>query len=49
MKASILIAISMVTILSAATGRADNELSFLKQEIDRLSARLEILEAEVKN
>ena len=46
MKASILIAISMVTILSAATGRADNELSFLKQEIDRLSARLEILEAE---
>ena len=36
----------MVTILSAATGRADNELSFLKQEIDRLSARLEILEAE---
>ena len=46
MKASILIVISMVTILSAATGRADNELSFLKQEIDRLSARLEILEAE---
>ncbi len=45
-KASILIAISMVTILSAATGRADNELSFLKQEIDRLSARLEILETE---
>ncbi len=46
MKNSVFIAISVIAILSAATGRADNEVSFLKQEIDRLSARLEILEAE---
>ncbi len=46
MKNSVLIAISMAAILSAATGRADNEVNFLKQEIDRLSARLEILEAQ---
>ena len=46
LKNSVLITISMIIILSAATGRADNEFSFLKQEIDRLRARLEILETE---
>ena len=36
----------MITVLSASAVRADNETTLLKREIDRLSARLEILEAE---
>ena len=48
MKNSILVVISVITVLSASVVRADNETTLLKREIDRLSARLEILEAESK-
>ena len=36
----------MITVLSTSAVKADNETTLLKREIDRLSARLEILEAE---